>query len=998
MAAVELPGEANPLTQYDLLQNLLLASSRTANTQQLQTATKQLEAWQQESRFYVYLQGIFIDDTVPFEIRYLAVLQLLDAVTKRNVWSRGSYSSIRFHQPSGGGIQVNDKALIRSRLLNAGFNETDDRLARQNALILARILRTDFPKEWPTVFDDLFARITSIDSPGQLQTLRGLELLRCIVKEFGKTRLRQAVLRPVTPAIIGKATGVFTDAFSCLQTQPSQSSAFAAATQAIYLCSSILRHSLGRVQNLHQVETVVKTWTLLGTYFTRCLSQLDASPALAKGVVQIAKLQLGIAEEYSASFALLPGAVELVAQYWDLIKQVSSSYASSESEELSIAENIALRGIQIFRALLRLVARDKDAPTDAGKAAGVVQSIFVPPFCHELFFTSLQNFFVLRRVDFRRWEEDPEEWEASEASTKDHRLSLRASAEKLLTDLTYYSEDVLPSFFRMLKGTIGATPTSRKEAVYTALGVLGPRIKVYCEKNHIDFSFDNNMLPALLNDVQWIDSETRILRRRIPILIAAWAPIEPLSQIPVTMAFSKCVDRGDEVNDLVVRITAVREYKSLTNVWDYNSRTALPYVAAILQAAMGLVTEVELPETKLDMLGTVRGIVNRLDAEIDPFADQIVNLLPDLWAQSTEAYGKVAILSLLTLLFGALKANSARFQTFALQLVQQALGSDMSQADRAALLEDALELWTAVIDNAPRVAAAELNLNLITLLKDCLIPALGAESKARHYALKIAEGYLLLIPGELIVEEAFVTELLRSQATGLLELSSDASFEVRQVVSLVLQVAAVSGSEPLVRTVLGAFVDSGFMRTLIAGLHESWTAHQTTGPKAKVSKIQGGIETNLFILLARFIDASPSLFLQIVGSDDIGWLFDEWFEHAAEGSMDNSSSRLCARALTRLFELAPPFLLARLQLLMGLWADTMQLEDTVEVLDPAWATPGMLRAEELRKADTCDLRALVQTTVATVVARCGGPDAFRHEWLANVDDHVIKQFEALMVS
>lgn len=45
-------------------------------------------------------------------------------------------------------VSKGDKATIRSKLLESGVNEADQRLALQNALVIAKIARTEFPNDW----------------------------------------------------------------------------------------------------------------------------------------------------------------------------------------------------------------------------------------------------------------------------------------------------------------------------------------------------------------------------------------------------------------------------------------------------------------------------------------------------------------------------------------------------------------------------------------------------------------------------------------------------------------------------------------------------------------------------------------------------------------------------------------------------------------------------------------------------------------------------------
>ena len=78
--AVEVPGEANPLTEGILYHVLRSASSSDPN--QIQTGTKQLQEWEKTRGFYQLLQAVFLDRTLPLEVRYLAIIQLKNGIDK----------------------------------------------------------------------------------------------------------------------------------------------------------------------------------------------------------------------------------------------------------------------------------------------------------------------------------------------------------------------------------------------------------------------------------------------------------------------------------------------------------------------------------------------------------------------------------------------------------------------------------------------------------------------------------------------------------------------------------------------------------------------------------------------------------------------------------------------------------------------------------------------------------------------------------------------------
>ena len=45
-------------------------------------------------------------------------------------------------------VSKEDKNVIRVRLLESAVNEADHRLALQNALVVAKIVRFEFPNDW----------------------------------------------------------------------------------------------------------------------------------------------------------------------------------------------------------------------------------------------------------------------------------------------------------------------------------------------------------------------------------------------------------------------------------------------------------------------------------------------------------------------------------------------------------------------------------------------------------------------------------------------------------------------------------------------------------------------------------------------------------------------------------------------------------------------------------------------------------------------------------
>ena len=132
--SIEAPAEAQPLTVDELYRVLLSASS--SDPHQIQSGTKQLQNWESLNGFYSGLQSVYLDISLPIEVRYLAIIQLKNAVDK--YWRKSAHRT----------LAKDEKDLIRSRVVDGVLNEPVEKLALQSAVFTAKILRSELPKEW----------------------------------------------------------------------------------------------------------------------------------------------------------------------------------------------------------------------------------------------------------------------------------------------------------------------------------------------------------------------------------------------------------------------------------------------------------------------------------------------------------------------------------------------------------------------------------------------------------------------------------------------------------------------------------------------------------------------------------------------------------------------------------------------------------------------------------------------------------------------------------
>ncbi|KAK5122921.1 hypothetical protein LTR85_003486 [Meristemomyces frigidus] len=1009
--SIEVPGEANPLTENLLVHTLRSASS--SDPHQIQSGTKQLQSWERSPGYYKHLQSAYLDHRLPLELRYLAIIQLKNGIDK--YWRKTATNA----------VSKDDKHVIRTRLLESGLHEPDDRLALQNALVIAKIARFEYPHEWPDALSALVQTLRNASQTPPLQIARALLILLHLVKELSTGRLQRTRqnLQAATPEIVHVLGSLYGDTVAYWQRSLAESSEDVTATMKLSLLAiKVLRRLLvSGYEHPNRNQDVVALWSATQQQLS-ALMQMgatltgEAKALLDKNTLQLAKLHHEMAKEHPAAFALLPNSVDLATAYWSLAKDYGQSFGSrdvvassigtdGDVDEKTTTEKLALRGLLVLRACVKMVhnpaqtfkhrtpedKQEKHAATDLLR-----QHLLTQGFVQEVMEVLVTRFFVFRPSDLREWEEEPEEWEKrEEGDGEDWEFSIRSCSEKLFLDLAINYKDILVQPLLQVFYSV-ATPENEdvlfKDSVYTAIGLAAPVV-------HEQLDFDAFVRDVLVAEVQKQKPGFNILRRRAAILLGQWVSVKITERQLVYQIFQHLLSKDDPVNDQVVRVTAGRQFTKIVDDWETKADELLPYVDAILTRLMHLIEEVELTETKMALLNTISVIVERLEHRISPCAERIVSMLPALWeASGDEHLMKQAILTILARLVNAMKAESQPLHGMVIPIIKGAVqpGSDTE----VYLLEDAMDLWAAILVQMTQPASTE-----VLQLVPYLFPIYEFGSEHLRKALEITESYLLLaldymlgdIRGPLF---SALTSLLRA-----LKPKPEANGMVCNIVEIAIRLAGSAVDQAMPDL-------TGFLRTLIEGLHGSWMAHCTTGPLAKDSPVDGIVETDYFAVLARLVVASLGGFSKAVGDDaTMKWLLEEWFSHF-ENIGDPARRKLMCLALTKLLETNQPFILLNLQSLMNMWTDVITelregAEDTngdslfyansvPEAPSDTAEAPEDSRRRRLTYSDevhTVNLPDFVRTRLQQAISACGG--SFEQDWLVNVDKEVVNSFSQL---
>lgn len=378
---------------------------------------------------------------------------------------------------------------------------------------------------------------------------------------------------------------------------------------------------------------------------------------------------------------------------------------------------------------------------------------------------------------------------------------------------------------------------------------------------------------------------------------------------------------------------------------------------------------------------------------------------------------KQAILTMLSRLTNAMKADSRSFHVSFLPIIQSAI--EPGSETQVYLLEDALDLWSSIVaqtPSAPKPTPPEL-LNLLQYL----LPLFTMESETLRKAIEITEAYLLLAPAA-VLADTFRQPILAALAQLQGTLKPEANGIMTHLVQCIIRGAEGVGGEPAVQMLTQDLISTGFLAKVLEGLHGAWQHHQSHGPLRELPSraVDGVVETDYFAVLARIGLASPSTLLSALSEvtstpvdETLNWLLEEWFGHV-ENIGDPPSRKLMTLILTR-FLSAPSsrqFMLPRLQSLMTMWTDVVaelldgQDDRTVDCLywlpepyTPAEPeAPEEGRKRELMYADpvhSVNLVVFVREHLQNAVQAVGGEQRFQEEWLGRVDGDVVRGFGGL---
>lgn len=699
--------------------------------------------------------------------RWLASVCLKSAVARR--WRAA---------PGRAPVSDKEKARLRPLLLAALAAERDARVGVQLAVVVAKVARLDFfAGEWPTLLTELLAHIGAAgDAGGEVNAPLAMHH---VLKELASKRLaadrrnfQQAAaqcIEPLWAAWGAESAHIAQGVPAALAQQTSAHGAALARLERWLLLLKCLRRLAvhGFEADARSAEEV----PFVGRLVPACMSGLgqlrawrDAavvsdqdSPlacALERCALKAMKTAVDLQKVHPWSFRGCLGAVvdACVAEVRTAAPGSARGVAAPQCprfERLLIHCMVFIQQVlkcKPYRKALEGAQPDGPATRAAALAAmtGEVRASLAPRLGEDalegLCRLLVCDYLPLGEDELTDWQLDAEAWQQQQevVGSKD---KLRPCAESLYaTALETCPARCAPAVASMLQeahqalAAAGSDAQAQQaaalnvEAAWNAIG-LGE----YSLYDHVDFRalFAQALLPELGRREAW----RRPTRRR-----AAWVLGRWVSSLDASMreaAYGALIALLEGEPDLAVRLVTLGALHALCDDWSFEEETFAPHLSRALNACFALCGASAELDTHTRVFALVGVLVERMPANAPSAAEHIAAQLPGAWAASeAQALLRIQVVTVVQKLVSALGLQGGPLHEMIGPVL--AYATDPDQREALSLLEDGLQLWLAVLRNAPAMTP-----ELMTLFAN--VPKIlsgGFEHLAA--CVRLLEAYVLL--------------------------------------------------------------------------------------------------------------------------------------------------------------------------------------------------------------------------------------------------------------
>lgn len=690
---------------------------------------------------------------------------LVDVRLLASVYFKNSISRYWRNRRDSSKISNEEKIHLRQKLLSH-LREENYQIALTLAVLISKIARIDYPKEWPELFSVLSQHLQSADI---VTSHRIFMILFRTLKELSTKRLTsdQKTFAEISSHFFDYSWNLWRHdlqtimrGFSLL-TQVSSSNASELCHDDLYLtcerwflCIKIIRQlvTLGfpsDVKSMQEVRPVKEVSPILlnaiQSFLPYYSSFRETYPKfwdfLMRACTKLMKVIIVVQSRHPYSFgdrSVLPPVMDFC------LNQITAP-----EPEIIFFEPFLIQCMKLVKSVLECkeykpsltgrvmdeagVTLEQIKKNVTNAVAGVVTSLLPKERIVLLCNVLIRRYFVLTATDLEAWHHNPESFYHEQDSVL-WSEKLRPCAEALYIVLfENYSQLLGPVVVSILQEAMAACPTSVTEITPGLLlkeAVYGATAYVYYELSYY-LSFKEWFTGALSLELGSNHSNMRLIRRKVALILGQWvSEIKEDTRRPVYCAMIKLLQDPD----LCVRLAATRSLCFLIEDANFAENDFSDLLPHCWDLCFKLVVEVQEFDSKVQVLNSISILIAHVGGII-LYASKLVKFFQKAWEESSgESLLQIQLLTALKSFVIALGYQSPMCYDMLLPILR--VGIDVNSPDE--LLEDSILLWDATLSHAPSMVPQLLE------YFPFLLEILERSFDHLKIAADITEGYIIL--------------------------------------------------------------------------------------------------------------------------------------------------------------------------------------------------------------------------------------------------------------
>ncbi|KAL7136202.1 hypothetical protein ABFS83_10G013500 [Erythranthe nasuta] len=678
-----------------------------------------------------------------------------------SVYFKNSISRYWRNRRDSSGISSEEKVHLRQKLLSH-LREENYQISLTLAVVISKIARIDYPREWSDLISVLAQQLQSADV---LTSHRIFLILFRTLKELSTKRLTsdQRTYSEIASQFFEYSWHLWqTDvqnilhAFSALAQNSSELhyDDVYLTCERWFLCSKIIRELIvsgfpSDAKSMQEVQPVKKVCPVMLNAVQSFLPHYSCFQEkhpkfwdfLKKACTKSVKILIVIQHRHPYSF----GDQSVL---WPVVDFCLNKITNPEPDVLSF-EDFLIQCMSLMKAVLEckeyrpsLTGRVTDdnrvtfqvmkknvCSAVAGVLAALLPSERVVLLCNIL----IRRYFVLTTSDVEEWYQNPESFHHEQDAVL-WSEKLRPCAEALYIVLFENHSQLLgPVVVSILQEAMNGCPSSVSEISPQLLlkdAAYGAAACVYYElSNYLSFKdwFNGALSIELTND----HPNMRIIHRKVALILGQWvSEIKDDTRRPVYCALIKLLQE----EDLCVRLAAARSLYYHIEDANFSEQDFSDLLPICWNSCFKLVEEVQEFDSKVQVLNTISVLIARSTGVI-PYANKLVQFFQKAWEESSgESLLQIQLLAALKNFVAALGYQSPICYNMLLPILQSVI--NVNSPDE--LLEDSMQLWEATLSHATSMSPQLLG------YFPCLVPILEKSFDHLKVAASIIEGYIVL--------------------------------------------------------------------------------------------------------------------------------------------------------------------------------------------------------------------------------------------------------------